>query len=179
MNTLTIKFAAAESSQSGLGAFHINLKSFLFQLVTFLIVLLIFRRWILPPILKTLEDRRKTVEQSLEHAKQTEATLAKAEERAQAVLHKAREQADRAMADANAQAKEVITKAESTADAQAQRIIKATEERLGQERQKLHDQLKDELGDMVVLTTEKVLRRKIDESEDRRLIEESLKELAK
>jgi F-type H+-transporting ATPase subunit b len=178
VSSLTVQFAAAEPANSGIGAFNINLKSFVFQLVTFLIVLYIFRRWILPPILKTLEERRRTVEESLEHAKQTEAKLAEAESRTQALLLKAREQADKALAEARVQAKELIAKAEDGAEIQAQRIVKETEERLGQERQKLHDQLKAELGDLVVLTTEKVLRRKIDEQEDRRLIEDSLKELA-
>ncbi len=176
-NMLT--FAETTDANNGIGAFHVNLKSFIFQLVTFVIVILVFKKWILPPISKTLEDRRKNLEESLENTKKTEAILATAEEKSQTILHEAREQADKVLAEANDQAKEVISKAESAAEVQAQRIIKETEERLGQERQKLHDQLKDELGDLVVLTTEKVLHQKINQQEDRKLIEEALKDLAK
>lgn len=178
MNILSAKFAETAGAENGIGAFHINLKSFIFQLVTFVIVLLIFKRWILPPLTKTLEDRRTTLEQSLQNAKDTEEKLTKAEEKVQEVLRGAREQADRALAEANVQAKEVIAKAEASAENQAQRIITETEGRLAQERELLHDQLKDELTDLVVLTSEKVLRKKIDEQEDRKLVEDALKELA-
>lgn len=174
-----VKFAETSSTSSGIGAFNINLKSFIFQLVTFLIVLLVFKRWVLPPITKTLEARRQTVEESLTKAKETEEALAKAEQKAEDILQKARGQADQSLTEANKHAKELISKAESSADVQAQRIIKEAQERLAQERDKLHDQLKGELADLVVLTTEKVLRQKINELEDRRLIEDSLKEVVK
>ncbi len=173
-----IKFAETTSSESGIGAFHINLKSFIFQLVTFLIVLMIFKRWILPPLQKTLEDRRSTLEQSLQNAKETEDKLAKAEVKVQEVLNQAREQADKALADANAQAKEVVAKAEAKAEEQAKRIVSETQERLAQEREELHDLLKVELADLVIATSEKVLSKKINEHEDRKLVENALKDLA-
>ncbi len=174
----TINFSEAANSESGIGAFHINLKSFIFQLVTFLIVLMIFKRWILPPLQKTLEDRRSTLEQSLQNAKETEDKLAKAEGKVQEVLKQAREQADIALANANAQAKDVIAKAEIKAEEQAKRIVSETEGRLAQEREELHSQLKAELADLVIATSEKVLRKKIDEQEDRSLVENALKDLA-
>lgn len=173
----SIRFAETTTPSSGIGAFNINLKSFIFQLVTFLIVLYIFKRWILPPILKTLEDRRKTVEQSLVHAKETEEILSKAEQKSQDTLLKAREQADKLLADANSQAKDAAAKAETAAEAQSQRIIAETENRLSQEREKLREELKLELADLVALATQTVLHRKLDEQEDRRLIEEAVKEV--
>jgi F0F1-type ATP synthase membrane subunit b/b' len=42
---------------------------------------------------------------------------------------------------------------------------------------RLHSELRKELADLVVTTTEKVLREKVDGREDRALIEKSLKEL--
>ena len=114
------QFAQASDSASGIGAFNINLKSFVFQLITFVIVLLVFKRWVLPPLLKTLEDRRQTLERSL-------------------------------------------TQAES---------------RRASERTKLHQELKAELADLVANATETILRQKLDEKTDRKLIEQSLREIA-
>ena len=79
MLNIPTQFAEVSSSESGIGAFNINLKSFIFQLVTFVIVLLVFKRWVLPPLIKTLEDRRQTLEKSLTQAKETEEALARAE----------------------------------------------------------------------------------------------------
>lgn len=166
-----------EESSGGIGAFNINLKSFLFQLATFVIVLLVLRRWVFPKLTATIEARRKTLEESLVKAKETEEALVRAEEKASQIISAAREQADRALADANTQAKDIITKAEAAADAQAQRLIDEAKERLGHEHLKLQEQLRGELADLVIMTTEKVLRQKINEREDRRLVEAAVKEL--
>ena len=152
-----IQFADSDSSASGIGAFNINLKSFIFQLITFVIVLLVFRRWILPPILKTLEDRRKTLEQSLVQAKETEEALARAEVRAKDILTQSRTQADEALAEAKKTASVVVTKAEEAAVQRTAIIIKEAERHLEQERAKLRQELRAELIVLVAQATEKII----------------------
>ena len=168
----------AEGSSSGISSLGINLKGFLFQLVTFLIVLWLLRRYVFPKLVDTLEARRKALEESLEQARQTEEALARAEAKAEELLAKARVNADQAMADAKTKVDQIIAAGETTASERAARIIKDAEEHLGQERDRLHSELRKELADLVVTTTEKVLRQKLDIKEDRALIEKSLKELA-
>jgi F-type H+-transporting ATPase subunit b len=175
----SIYFAATEEPASGLGAFNLNLKSFLFQLATFVIVLLVLRKWVFPKITATLEQRRKTLEESLVKAKETEEALVRAEEKASQIIKTARDQADRALADANTQSKEIIAKAEAAADSQAKKLIDEAKERLGHEHLKLQEQLKGELVDLVVATSEKVLRQKVNQNEDKRLIEKAVKELVR
>ena len=172
-----INLQFADSNSGGISSLGINLKSFVFQLITFIIVLLILRRWVFPKLVATLEARRKTLEESLIQAKETQEALERAEEKSSEILHKAREKADAAIAEAAAQAKEVVAKAEATAQEQASRVIKEAEEHLVQERNKLRDELKGELADLVVLTTEKVLKTKLNAREDAKLIEQSIKEL--
>ncbi|MEX0881510.1 MAG: F0F1 ATP synthase subunit B [Candidatus Saccharimonadales bacterium] len=168
-----------EESGSGIGAFNINLKSFLFQLATFVIVLLVLKRWVFPKLTATIEARRRTLEEGLVKAKETEEALVRTEEKAGHIIKAAREQADKALSDANAQAKDIIAKAEAAADAQAKRLIDEAKERLDHEHLKLREQLRGELADLVIMTTEKVLRQKVNESEDRRLVESAVKELAR
>lgn len=184
MSIVSVKFAETSESASlpagqagGIGAFNINLKSFLFQLATFVIVLLVLRKWVFPKLVATLESRRQTLEESLVKAKQTEEALAKAEVRAGQIIRQARDQADKTVAEAAAQAKDIVAKAEAAAEAGAQRLAAEAEERLAQERLKLHEALRDELADLVADTTERVLRRKLDEREDSRLIEEAMREV--
>jgi F-type H+-transporting ATPase subunit b len=168
---------AAEAGSSGISSLGINLKSFIFQLITFLIVLLILRRWVFPKLVATLEERRKTLEESLNQARLTEETLQKAEAKADEILQKARADADVALAEAHTKAEEIIAKGETAASERGARIIAEAEQRLGQERQRLHDELRGELAGLVTAATEKVLRQKVNEREDRKLIEQSLKEL--
>lgn len=169
----------AASDSSGIPALGINLKSFIFQLITFLIVLLILRRWVFPKLVETLEARRKTLEESLTQAKQTEEALARAEQKAADILHKARQQADAALADAKEQAKATIAQAEADAEAKASRIIKDSQARIDQEREKLRGDLKSELVGLVTAATQRVLRTKLTPKEDLQLIEKSVKEISR
>lgn len=175
MFTDSLKFA--DSSGSGISSLGINLKSFVFQLITFLIVLFILGRWVFPKLVGTLEARRKTLEESLVQAKQTEEALAKAEERAADILHKARQQADTALAEARQQAKVTVSQAEAAAEERATRLLKEAEDRIVQEHGKLRDELKNELAGLVTLTTEKVLRAKLNAKQDAELIAKSVKEI--
>ena len=168
----------AEGSSSGISSLGINLKGFIFQLITFLLVMLILRRYVFPKLVATLEARRQALEESLAQAKRTEEALERAEQKSEELLAKARAQADQAMADAKTRADQLIAAGEASAAERAARIIKEAEAQLGKEREKLHSELKKELAELVVTTTEKVLRHKVDTKEDRALIEKSLKDLA-
>ena len=168
---------AADSSASGISSLGLNVKGFVFNLITFLIVLLILRKYVFPTLVNTLEARRKALEESLSQAKATEEALTKAEAKAEEILAKARSQADAAMADAKTRVDEIIAAGEKAASERGARIIKDAEEHLDQERQRLHSELRGELAELVITTTEKVLKSKMNEGEDRKLIEKSLKDI--
>jgi F-type H+-transporting ATPase subunit b len=173
---LSTQFAQTSSS-GGISSLGLNVKSFVFQLITFVIVLLILRRWVFPKLVATLEERRKVLEQSLVQARQTEETLHETEAKSEQVLQKAREQADAALADAQNRAKEIISEAEKKGEESAKRIVTEAEEHLSQERNKLRDELKDELTELVVLTTERVLGKSLKKDDDLELIKSTAKEL--
>jgi F-type H+-transporting ATPase subunit b len=174
----SVQFAETSSS-SGLGAFNVNLKAFLFQLATFVIVLLILKRWVFPKLIGTLDARRLAVEKSLEEAKQTKETLAKAEARSEEILAKARAQADQALADAKQASRGVISDAEAAAEKRANLIIDEARAQLDQERLKLHHELRAELADLVADATEKITEEKLDRQHDSSLIERAIRGLGR
>ncbi len=176
MISVGLQFAEDSSGISSLG---INLKGFIFQLITFLIVLLILRRWVFPKLVATLEKRRQTLEQSLIQAKQTEEALARAETKAEEILARARTQADEALAEARKTAEGIVADGETKSNERAALIVKEAEAHLAQEREQLRESLRAELADLVADATEKIIRVKLDDQADRALIEASLKELAR
>jgi F-type H+-transporting ATPase subunit b len=171
---IPIQFVASDSS-GGLGAFNVNLKEFIFQLITFLIVLAVFRKWVIPKIVATMDERQATLEESLKNAKATEEALARAEIKAEEILSRARTQADEALAEAKKAGQAAIAEAEDAAAGRASLIIKEAETRLGQERDKLRQELRAELADLVADATEKVIEAKIDAKADMSLIERAIK----
>lgn len=141
-------------------------------------MLLIFRRWILPPITRTLEGRRQAVEKSLTQAKETEETLTQAEAKAEEILAKARTQADEALAEAKKAATTIITEAEAAGGQRAKLIIEEAEKRLSLEREKLRSELKAELAELVANATEKIIHEKLDVKKDMSLVERLIKGVA-
>lgn len=175
MSYLLPQFAATTEPEGGISALGLNLKGFLFQLLTFVLVLLVLRRWVFPKLVATLEKRRETLEQSLVQARQTQEALQSAETKAAAILRAARQQADAALADARAQAEELIAAGEKAAEERAKRVAEQAEAKMEQDRQRLREELRVELAEIVAVATEKVIARKLNEKDDRALIERSLK----
>lgn len=179
MIDISLKFAEADSSTSGIGAFNLNLKSFFFQLITFVIVLLVLRRWVFPKLTATLEQRRQTLENSLVQAKKTEEILTKAEVKAEEIIGKARGQADEALSEAKKAAADIIAVGEAEAGQRAALIIKEAETRLEDEREKLRQQLRQELAGLVADATEKIIEEKLDDQHDLSLIQRVVRGMAR
>ncbi len=177
---LVISKIFAESTDAetsgGIAALGINLQAFLFQLIAFVIVLVILKKYVFPKLVSTLEARRETLEESLVQAKKTEEALASAEKKASEIINQARIQADTSLSDAKKVASEVIASAELSAAERAKHIIKDAELSLADEREKLRSELKGELADLVASATEKVLEKKIDPKTDMQLIANAIKE---
>jgi F-type H+-transporting ATPase subunit b len=174
LSLVLTQFAQSDSG-SGLGAFQLNLKDFIIQLITFVLVFLILRKWVVPKIVATMDNRQRTLEQSLENAKATEEALAKAEAKAEEILSKARALADEALAEAKQAATGRIAEAENKAAERAELIIKEAETRLGEEREKLRQELRSELADLVADATERIIDEKVDAKRDMSLIERAIK----
>jgi F-type H+-transporting ATPase subunit b len=169
---LPIQFA---DDSSGLSAFNLNVKDFIFQLITFVIVLLVLRKWVVPKLVATMDKRQETLEKSLRDAKATEEALAKAEAKAEDILSRARAQADDAIAQSKKAAACVVADAEEAAAKRANLIIKEAESRLSEERDKLRGELRAELADLVADATEKIIHEKLDAKQDMSLIERAIK----
>ncbi len=171
--------AEASSENSGFGAFQINLKSFVFQLITFVLVLVVFKKWLLPPILKTLDDRRVTLERGLADAKASEEKLAEVEQQVKKILAEARTQADASLTEARNNASELISAAEVSAQERAELIIKEAENKLSQDREKMHQELRAELAELVAEATGSVLHEKVDKFKDQSIIERAIGSMAR
>ncbi len=179
MLNLPTQFAQASDSGSGLGAFQLNVKDFIIQLITFVLVFLILRRWVVPKLIETIDKRRDTLQLSLEHAKQAEEALVKAEARSEEILAKARALADEAIAEAKKAGARAVSAAEAAAETRATAIIKEAETQLAQERDKLRQELRGELAELVADATEKIIHEKLDAKHDMSLIERAIRGMAR
>jgi len=148
------------------------------QTVNFAIILFVLWRWAYRPILQMLEQRREKIAQSMADAGKIKAELARTESARQEVLAKANDQANKLIEEARAAAARVQEQETQKAVAAAEQIIAKAREAAAADHAKMMADLKKEIGRLVVETTAKVSGKVLTLEDQKRLAEETGKQLA-
>lgn len=166
----------AETSSSGIGALGFDGQAFLIQLITFLLAFWVLQRYAFKPILKIMNERRKTIESGVKLGEQMQREQAELEEKIEQMLHEARQEADGIISNAQDAGRQAIREAEDKAKEKANGILAEADARIEQETQRARKALEKELVTLVAEATEAVLGEKVDASKDAQLIDRALKE---
>lgn len=143
------------------------------QIISFSIVCILLQRYAYRPVLKVLEERRKKIAQGLDDAKKSSENLAQAELERREILRKADEEATRLIGESRAAAARVKEEETQKAIASAQQIILQAHEAAAQEHARMFQELKQEIGRLVVETTAHVTGKILTPEDQRRLSEET------
>jgi F-type H+-transporting ATPase subunit b len=162
---------------SGIAALGINLQGFLFQLITFVLVLLLLRKYVYGKLIETLDERRNAVIDSLDNAKKAAADLEKTNEKTAVLIKAAQEEASQIIALAQKESAKVIEDAEIKASKKADHLLEQAEARIDSDIAIAKAALRHEMTELVVMATEKVLRTKLDDKTDKTLVKNALKEI--
>lgn len=166
----------AADSAGGLAALGLDWKAFLFQLATFVIVLLILRKFVFGKLVATLDARQKAVDDSIKNAQATEAKLRDAEKTIAGMMADARREADNLVAAGHKEAAQMVEAAEAKAVKRAEHIVAEAKSQMDVELAKAREALKKETAKLVASATEHILREKIDPAKDIKLIDAALRE---
>jgi F-type H+-transporting ATPase subunit b len=147
------------------------------QIISFSIVCVLLQRYAYRPVLKVLEERRKKIVQGLDDAKKSSESLAQAELERREILRKADDEATRLIAESRAAAARVKEEETQKAIASAQLIILQANEAAAQEHARMFQELKQEIGRLVVETTAHVTGKILTPEDQRRLSEETARRL--
>jgi F-type H+-transporting ATPase subunit b len=151
---------------------------FLSQVISFVIVALVLRRFAYRPILAVLEERRRKIEEGQLNAEKIKKELAEAEKRYQEILEKANADAQRMIDEARESAAHLSERKQQEAIVAAEQIITKAREAAALEHERTMESLKHELGRLVVKTTAKVTEKVLTPEDQRRLQEEAARQLA-
>lgn len=170
--------SALDSARETAETFGWNVGLFFSQVVSFCIVALALRQFAYRPILKVLHERRDRIEEGLRNAERIKQELADAEKRHAEILGKANAEAQKMIDEARESAGIVASRKEQEAIAAAEQIIAKAHEASALEHERIMEQLKRELGRLVVDTTAKVTGKVLNSDDQRRLQEEAARQLA-
>ena len=146
------------------------------QIINFIILFLILRRFLFPPLLNMLDARKQRIAEGLAAAdvarKEAEA------ERAQlmAQIQAERSAAQQRIAEAAAQAERVKVDILAQAQREAEEIKTRALQEGEAEKQRILSEAQKQIAELALLATERVVRHGIDESLQRQLINDFLTE---
>jgi F-type H+-transporting ATPase subunit b len=178
MIAMFLAAGALDQARETAETFGFDWKIFFSQVISFIIVALVLRRFAYKPILAILEERRQRIAEGLLNADKIKQQLAEAEQRHAEILTKANERAQNLIDDARVSAGHIADQKQQEAISAAEQIIAKAREAVAIEREKTMADLKRELGRLVVDTTAKVTGKVLTADDQRRLQEEASRQLA-
>ena len=164
--------------QDLLNTFGLEWPKFLAQLILFIIVYFVLKKFAFGPIIAMLEERRKLIEEGQLNAQKIKQQLAQAEQRHTEILAQANVEAQKLIDKARESAGIVADKKMQEAVASAEQMIAKAREASALEYERSMEQLKRELGHLVVETTAKVTGKVLTADDQKRLQEEAARQLA-
>jgi F-type H+-transporting ATPase subunit b len=146
----------------------------IWTLVTFVIVLIVLRKYAYGPLQQMIDARRQAIVADLDAAEsaRTDAQETLAEYRQQ--LAEARREAGKIVEDARRVGDERRAAAVAELEAEKNRLMRQTQDEIRAETRQALNAIKQQVADLAVAATEKVVRARLDEAEQRRLIDEAL-----
>lgn len=179
MHDLILLAAATENPLQEISrTFGFNVHHFVAQAVSFLIVAALLYKFAYKKVLDVLEARREEIASGLANAEKIKAELTRTETARLEVLNQANAQANKLIEEARAAAARVQEVETQKAIASAADIVSKAKQAAEAEHARMLADLKREVGRLVVDTTGKVTGKILSMDDQKRLTEETNKQLA-
>lgn len=154
----------------------LQLSTFVGQLVSFALLVLLVMRFGYKPIRHMLDERSRRIRESMDQAEATKSEYQRAQADYEQKLAEAREEARKIVVQAEQAAEKLKREAAREADQQARAIVQKARSDFESERQEIMDSLRGQFADVAILAAEKVIRQTLDRDQHLSLIEEALQE---
>jgi F-type H+-transporting ATPase subunit b len=135
--------------------------TFFAQMVVFIILWWVFSKFILPPLVKALDERAKKIADGLAAAEKGKAELELANKRVDQAMAEARTEGAQRVADAEKRAQMAADEIKQNAQAEAARIIAQAKAEAEQQVTRARETLRDQVAVLAVKGAEQILKREV------------------
>lgn len=149
------------------------------QIVNFLILLYILKRYLYPPLFKVFKKREELVKESIQKAEQSERALENAKEQEKEVIRKAKITADEIIKEAHEQSDDIVKQAEVTAKERTDKMIQDAKTQIEMETIQAQEELNKYVLQLSMNILKKSLRNVFSDKEQNEIIEKAMKEMQK
>jgi F-type H+-transporting ATPase subunit b len=142
------------------------------QAIAFAIFIWFCMKYVWPPIMASLEERKKKIADGLAAAERGRHEQELAEKRAQQVIQEAKEQASEIVSQAQRRGNEIVDESKDNARVEGERILTSAKAEIEQEANRARDELKTQVAGIALAGAGKILGREIDEKAHTDLLDE-------
>lgn len=150
----------------------INGKLLIAQIVNFVIILFLLKKFVFSKLIQHLEDRRVRIEQGLELTEKAEKEMGRIEASRHREFEKAREEGEIVLAEARSSAASKQKEAFNIVRQEAEKILQKAKGEAEKEKTDAIKSSKDEINKIAVLMAEKVLSRSITKADQEHAVKE-------
>ena len=138
---------------------------FFWQLLIFVGLILILKKFAWKPILDTLNERENSIKESLESAQKAKDEFSKIKADNEKILSNAKKERDFIISDAKKTGREIIEDSKNVAKIESEKIIENARESIIQEKDLVLKDLKSQVVDISVEIASKILQKELNEKQ--------------
>lgn len=144
--------------------------------LAFLVVLFMLKKMAWKPILESIQQREKTISDSIESAKIMKEEIARLKSSNEDLLKQAREERDGLLKEAREAKVAIISEAKTKASAEGDRIVAAAREQIKNEKLAAISELKNQVAVLSIEIAEKILKNELSKDEKQKTLVNNLVE---
>ena len=156
-----------------------SLGLFFWQLLLFVALLLLLKKFAWKPILDAVNERETSIKDSLSAAQKARDEMQAVQADNKRILKEARAERDALLSEAKKASTQMINQAKEDAKVEAEKITAQAQEMIQNEKKAAINELKNQVAQLSVDIAEKVLQTELkDKATQEKLVEELVKEIA-
>ncbi len=149
------------------------------QIVNFLIILFVLKKFFFGKIVNALEERKSKIEESLKNADLIETKLAETEEKSAKIIEKAQNDAQKIVTEAKANAQATLDTASIEAKKTIDATVLAAQKEIEAQKDKMKEELQEETLALITEVAKKVLGRNLKQAEKDAITKQAVAETAR
>lgn len=156
---------------------HIELGTAIFQLVVFLILFLILRKYAFGPLMSVMEKRAQYIEEQISSADNNRAEIERLAEEHRSALQNAKKDAHDILENARRTSEKQAADMKVAAEEEVRRIREEATAEIQREKEAAIAELKEQVGTLSVLLAGKIITKELDAASHKALFDEAVKEM--
>jgi len=155
----------------------ISLGTLIGEAGTFLVLVFVTMKFVWPPVMNAMEERRRKIAEGLAHSEQAEVALEKANAEAEGIIREARQKAGEIIEQASQRSSQIVEQAKQEAVVERDRQVEAAEAEIRLATSQAREALRERLAELAVTGAGRIIDKEIDDSSHREMLDQLAAEL--